>query len=314
MEEKPKIAVLGNGTIAVECCRHILASGNGIAFMVGDAKDDGKDGWQKSLKKFADENGVEFHQPDAINEEKWYGFFRKQAPDYLLSFQYRFIIKRQIIGSARKLAANLHFAPLPKYRGMYPVAWALLNGEKEFGVTLHVIDPGVDSGDIIAQKLFPIEENDTAKTLYMKAVRNGVELFKESWPDLLSTRFSRRRQDPEKALYYPAGSIDFSKNRIDWSKPSDEVFSFIRVFIFVPFQLPTTTYEGRELKVVRVRNDGRPENAKPGEVLEISDDGARVACGSGSLVVALTDEISEKVPAQQEIMKKFGVRVGGSLC
>lgn len=312
MEEKPKIAVLGNGTVAVECCKHMVERGDRIAFIVGDAKDDGKDGWQKSLKKFAEERGIEFHRPATINEEKWYEFFRKEAPDYLLSFQYRFIIKRQIIESAKRLAANLHFAPLPKYRGMYPVAWALLNGEREFGVTIHEIDPGVDSGDMIAQTLFPIEETDDAKKLYMKAVENGVELFRESWPSMLSMKFERKRQNPEEVLYYPAGSIDFSKNRIDWSKPAEEVFNFIRALIFVPFQLPTTSYDGKEVMVVRVRRAGRAEGAKLGEVLGISKEGARVACTDGSLTIAITDRLSEEIPAQLEFMKKRGMIVGRS--
>ncbi|MDO8339048.1 MAG: methionyl-tRNA formyltransferase [Candidatus Burarchaeum sp.] len=312
MAEGPKIAVIGNGTIAVECCRHLLGQGENIAFIIGDHKDDGTDGWQKSLKKFAQANGISFHQPEGINEQKWYDFFAEQAPDFLLSFQYRFIIKRPIIESAKKLAANIHFAPLPRYRGMYPIAWALLNGEKTFGVTIHAIDPGVDSGDILAQKLFPIEEEDTAKTLYLKAVKNGVELFSESWPSLRSMTVTRKTQDAKKVLYYPAGSIDFSKNGIDWSKPADEVFNFIRAFIFVPFQLPTTHYEGKLLRVVKVqRKEETVVNATPGEVLGVSDVGVQVACGTGSLEVALSEEVSEEVPAQLRIIEKFSIRKGG---
>ncbi len=308
----PKIAVIGNGTIAVECCRRLLEQGEKIAFIVGDHKDDGMDCWQKSLKKFAEEKGIKFYAPEKINTDEWYGFFAREAPDFLLSFQYRFIIKRPIIESAKKLAANLHFAPLPRYRGMYPIAWALLNGEKNFGVTLHAIDPGVDSGDILAQKLFPIEDEDTAKTLYMKAVKNGADLFSESWPGMRAMKLARKKQDPKKVLYYPAGSIDFSKNSIDWSKPVDEVFNFIRAFIFVPFQLPTTNYDGKLLRVVKVRRkDAAGMNAKPGEIIDISKNGVLVACGTGSLGVALTEEVSEELPDQPALIEKFGIRKGG---
>ncbi|VVC03241.1 Bifunctional polymyxin resistance protein ArnA [Candidatus Burarchaeum australiense] len=317
MAEGPKIAVIGNGTIAVECCAHLLGLGENVAFIVGDHKDDGRDGWQKSLAKFARGHDIPFHQPEGINEQKWYDFFAKEAPDFLLSFQYRFIIRRQIIGSARKLAANLHFAPLPRYRGMYPIAWALLNGEKEFGVTIHEIDPGVDSGDIIAQKLFSVEESDTARTLYFKAVEKGAELFREAWPSMRGMSFRRTQQDPAKALYNPKGSIDFSRNRMDWSLPAEKAFNFARAFIFVPFQLPTMMHEGNELKIVRVRKadakGGSRTGAKPGTVLAVSDEGAEVACGSGSLVVALTDEVSEQVLPQCEFMKKYGIRKGASL-
>ncbi len=310
MESEPKTGVLGNGTVAVECCRHLLKEGESIGFVVGDARDDGENDWQLSLKQFAESEGLRFYQPGRINEEKWYEFFEREAPDYLLSFQYRRIIKRRIIESAKKLAANLHFAPLPKYRGMYPIAWALLNGERQFGVTIHTIAPGVDSGEIISQRMFPIEEEDTARKLYFKCIEKGVELFKETWPKMKSMAFELTPQNPKEVIYYPKDSIDFSKNRVRWEDSCEKVFDFIRAYIFVPFQLPATMHKGEELKIAKVRRGAAEERGKAGEVLEISEEGVEVACGSGSVIVALTDKVDENFPPQTEFLEKVGITRG----
>src|SRR5690606_22569809 len=95
-------------------------------------------------------------------------FFSKYPVDVLLSVNYLFIIERDLIQHPKKYAFNMHGSLLPKYRGRTPHVWAIINGETQTGVTLHVIDEGCDTGDIVIQEKVKIEHNDTGADILSK--------------------------------------------------------------------------------------------------------------------------------------------------
>jgi methionyl-tRNA formyltransferase len=133
---------------------------------------------------------------------------------------------------------NVHFSLLPAYKGQYTSAWPILNGEEVTGVTLHKIDNGIDTGEIIDQIQFSIDLEDTCRDLYIKYNTHGVEIFKRNLCSLLERTYKATPQTFYKSSYYSRSSIDFKNFKIDLHKTALEVHNQIRAYIFAEYQLP----------------------------------------------------------------------------
>lgn len=264
-----RVALLGKNIIGIEIIK-ILQSNSlcDIDFITPNNDDTGQDGWQLSLLRYAEENKLPVKRFEKINSSSSVEFLVSRQLDFIFSVQYDQIINQRVIDATKYGAINLHFAPLPKYRGISPIAFAMMNGEKEFGVSLHYMDPGVDTGDIIAQKIFPITHLSNARELYDLSVKNGIELFKEAINQILSLVNPRIPQDNSEALYYSRGSISFKENKINWNRDTRSLYHWIKAFIFPPFQYPVFEYMNIMYEVVGVSPDFRKNGfEKPGTLV-----------------------------------------------
>ena len=126
--------------------------------------------WFDSVAEYASSCGIPAFAPEDINHPVWVNRIKAMEPDYIFSFYYRTLLKSELLTVPKLGCINLHGSLLPKYRGRVPINWAIINGEKETGVTLHYMTRQADAGDIIAQKRIEISDCDTAKTLFGKAV------------------------------------------------------------------------------------------------------------------------------------------------
>ncbi|HUI30628.1 MAG TPA: formyltransferase family protein [Candidatus Acidoferrales bacterium] len=264
-----RVAVLGKNDIAIEATKILTGNQNcEMVFVSPNNSDPGEDGWQRSFKKFAIEQKIPTATFPKIKSKDSIESLIKSRIDLLFSFQYDQIINQEVIDTAKFGAINLHFAPLPKYRGVSPIAMAMLNGENEFGVTLHYMDPGVDTGDIIAQKIFDMSFVKSARELYDLCVGKSVELLRENVDDILRLKNSRVPQDNSRASYYPAGLIDFKKNVVSWNRDTRSLYNWIRAFIFPPFQYPVFQSDGTTFEVLESSPDYRKNKyEKPGTVV-----------------------------------------------
>jgi methionyl-tRNA formyltransferase len=175
----------------------------------------------------------------------------------LFSLEYDRILKVDRFASQRLF--NIHFSALPRYRGVFTSIWPILNGETESGVTLHRIDPGVDTGDIIAQRRFPLSSHLTARQLYDLYEDEAGVLFAEWFTRLLEEDPPGTAQDSDQASYYDRASLDLSSVEVDLNRSAEQVCRFVRAFTFPEYQLPTLN--GRAIRscgVIPGRSDGRP--------------------------------------------------------
>ncbi len=138
--------------------------------------------------------------------------------DYIISIQYNKILKRKHIGRAKKLALNLHMAPLPEYRGCNQFSFAIVDGKKEFGTTLHKMEEGIDNGDIIAESRFEIPENCFVKELYEITYRKSIQLFEDKIADILNDRYTLI---PQETLIPVRGTKTIYRKDIDKLKEID---------------------------------------------------------------------------------------------
>lgn len=209
-------------------------------------------GWQKSLERYAMENGIK----QCTLEEIYL------VPNLLfLSLEFDKIIKPIKFKDARLY--NIHFSLLPAYKGMYTSAVPILNGEKTVGVTLHRIDEGIDTGDIIDQVSFDIEQEDTARDLYDKYMKNGTKLVIKNLEKLIENKEEAYRQPYEGASYYSKDVIDYSNLKINLNTTAEQISRQIKAFSFREYQMPKVNgYEIIESEITHIKS-----KAKPGTVI-----------------------------------------------
>lgn len=284
-----RVVVVGKNALAVECLRAILAEGDDVVLALADPSDDGEDGWQPSFRRFAASVGVPLRVAADINDPDFVAEIAEARPDFLLSFQAAQLMKAPVISVPAIAALNLHFGPLPRYRGVAPIAWALINGETATGVTLHHIRVGVDNGPIISSQSVPILPEDTGRTLYDKCSAAGVELFRRSWPGIRLKTPAGTPQSELEALYYNRHSIDFSRRAILWEGDCEAIANRARALIFPPFQFPLVHIGLHQVETASVRWDRLPHRGRPGEILAVSDGSITVAAPGGRLTLRLRD-------------------------
>ena len=154
-----------------------------------------------------------------------------------ISLEYEKIIKVNKFKS--KELFNFHFSLLPKYRGCHTNFLQVYNGEKYSGVTLHKINNGIDTGDIIDQKKFKIKLNDTAYDNYLMLMKYSLILFKKNINKILKLNYKFKKQNLSKGKYYKRSSVNYKKiSRFNIKRPSLKLHNKIRSLIFPPYQIP----------------------------------------------------------------------------
>jgi len=226
---------------------------------------------------------------------------RSDAVDILLNVHSLYLIHDDVLAAPRLGAFNLHPGPLPRYAGLNVVSWALFRGEQTHGVTVHRIEPRIDAGPIAYQSSFPIDEEDSALSLSLKCVREGIPLLLrllevaasgESIPSIT--------QDSAKRQYFgrkvPAGG------RISWKWPASKVINFIRACDYFPFDspwgYPRAQLGVQEVAVVKARKTGIDCHVSPGTVGDLTDSGAAVACGDQWILATKLRLNGRFIPAQ----------------
>ena len=228
---------------------------------------------------------------------------RAEEVDLLLNVHSLYVIHGTVLGAPRIGAFNLHPGPLPRYAGLNAVSWAIYQGERSHGVTVHWMAPEIDAGPIAYQSLFPIDENDTALSLAARCVREGLPLMMR----LLDVAAKHPAeipavpQDIEKREYFPAGVPE--GGRLSWQWPAQKIVDFVRACDYFPFRSPwghpRTSMGTQELAVVKARRTRLAADSPPGTVGESTGEGVKVASSDEWLLVTKLKIGKESIhPAQ----------------
>ena len=223
------IAIAGKNNIAVNALEYLALNYSQHKIVAVCNKDDlGVNLWQRSLRLCAKNLNIEEVTLDALYS----------VEDLLfISLEYADIINPARFVSDKLY--NIHFSELPKYKGMYTSVMPILNNERRSGVTLHRMEPGIDTGDILAQKVFDLGIDDTASDLYNKYLTNAFELFKENIDELVNGYDASKeiKQDAELSTYYSKKALDFKNICIDLKQTAIAIHNQIRAFNFRQYQL-----------------------------------------------------------------------------
>lgn len=261
---KKVVCVAGKNDIAVNVLLYLNSIKEDAFELVVSCNrnEDGKNGWQKSLRFFAQRLGIK-----EVTLEELYAI-----PDLVfLSLEYDRIIRPHLFQT--KQLYNIHFSALPKYKGMYTSALPILNDESEGGVTFHRIASGIDTGEIIAQKLFPLEEKDTSRDLYLKCIWYGTELVISQLKDVLNNSCISEPQPIEHSSYYSKAAIDYRNLTININTTAYGIGRQIRAFSFREYQLPKI--HGHSIFDYEITKE--LSEKKSGEILEETSEYIKIA-------------------------------------
>jgi len=305
-----RIILCGKNDTAVECLEHMMEQGDQV-WVVGTRGDDGEDGWQLSLVGTARRLGLDVDQPAKINAPEFVEQLAAYRADLLISIQYDQILRDPLFDSINCPCLNLHYSLLPRNRGVAPIAWAILEGDRATGASLHHMVEDIDAGNLLKQRAVSIDDDDTARRLYDKVSLAATELFRECYPFEPELIAARQPQDASQSTYHRAGSFDFSVRSVDWRRPAGELHRWIRAMIFPPFQYPELTLKRRRVAVTAVDGAIPPTDADPGAVVDVSSDSVTVAAVGGAIrILALMDSAKPSASFQELVA---GLEVGSVL-
>jgi methionyl-tRNA formyltransferase len=214
-------------------------------------------------------------QPDVVAE------LRALTPEVIVVAAYGHILRAEVLAIPPRGCLNVHASLLPKYRGAAPVAAAILAGEEETGVTIMLMDEGMDTGPILSQATCSIFPQDTRESLGARLAQLGADLMMDTLPRWLAGKIESRPQDHSQATY--SRIIAKQDGLIDWSQSAVEIWRRSRAYY--PWPSTYTYWRGRLLKVLSAEVLPHCSGVgKPGRVMAL-DGGLAVATGEGALLL-----------------------------
>ncbi|MDD7674005.1 MAG: methionyl-tRNA formyltransferase [Oscillospiraceae bacterium] len=278
-----RIVFMGTPDIAAVCLDRILKDGfevAGVYTQPDRPRGRGMKLTASPVKVLAMTAGIPVFQPDSFREEETVEQLRALKPDICAVVAYGRLLPQKVLDIPKYGCINIHASLLPKYRGSAPYQWAVLNGEKETGVTAMYLVREMDAGDMIDAVRTPIGENETAGALLDRLAVLGAELLSKTLARFASQgKVPAQPQDPAQVSFAPM--LDKSFCPIDWTKPAGQVHDQVRGLN--PWPVATMVLGGKLFKVYEtVLAEG---NGTPGEVLGLTKTGLRVACGEGAVEI-----------------------------
>ena len=290
LTENNKIVVCAYHNVGYRCLEELLRQGADIRLIFTHEDSPTEEIWFQSVRELAETHGIPCLTSD-INEPENMARLKEIAPEFLLSFYYRNMIRPAVLELASKGALNLHGSYLPRYRGRVPVNWAVINGETETGATLHYMVEKPDAGDIVDREKVTIDFTDSALDVFTKVTEAAVTVIARSWPKLVAGTATRLPMDLAAGNYCRGRKpVD---GLIDWTRSAVQIYNLIRG-VTHPYPGAFTHLDGRKVIIWQAWPvEGRGE---PGRVVATTP--LQVGTGEGVLEIrSLQEEAGEEISA-----------------
>lgn len=287
-----KIAFMGTPDFAVPCLEYLIASEHEVVGVF--CQPDKPKGRTQELvmpitKKIALENDIPVYQPVLLRNGAGVEVLKEINPDLVIVVAYGKILPEDFLEFPKYGCVNIHGSILPKYRGAAPIQWAVLNGDKEAGVTSMQMDAGLDTGDMLLMKKVEIGENETSEELFERLSYLGADVLKETVEALQKGELNPIKQNEAEATF--VGLLSKENSPTDFSKSAQEVHNHIRGLYSWP--CATTVLSGKILKLHKsVLSDVKGNNIAGSVVC--SDERLIVCCGDNRCVELLEIQLEGK--------------------
>lgn len=326
-----RVVFAGSPAFAVPCLERLLSSAHEVVAVVTQPDRPAGRGLKLKacpVKAFALERGLEVHTPEKFNTRSFREVLSGLKPDLMVVVAYGKIFRPKALALPRLGCVNLHASLLPRYRGVAPANWAIINGETETGVTTIFMDEGIDTGEMILAGPTPIGEDETAGELLERLAVIGADVMAETCDQIAGGRAGRTPQDESLANYAP--KLSANDRRIRWELPARAVHNHIRGV--TPWPGAVASIGGRpvKLKASRLARDipgatgaagagltgatGRARKSaqgSPGRVIDIdSHRGVLVSCGSGAVWLPVLQAEGRKAIAGADFARGSRLKVG----
>ncbi len=298
--------VMGNESLAVQCAEVLIAHGNAVRGVI--TRDDGVAAWARG-------KGIRVITPPASKSET--PTLRDRIAEDHEPFEWLFsianlsIIPDDVLALPTKGSINFHDGPLPRYAGLNAPSWAILNGEKEHGISWHLIEGGVDEGDVLESERFALGDADTSVVANTRCWEAAIESFGRLVPKLVDGSFTREKQDLSQRTYFARFDRPAGGAIVEWTRPATEISALVRALDFgrrytnplgVAKSFVVGTGSGADVILLPEVREGASEVSEAaGTVIAVGDDGSlEIATGKGSLrfARALCREGTLRTPEQ----------------
>ncbi len=249
-------------------------------------------------------------QPKKVRTPEFQEQLAALNPDIIVVVAFGQLIPRSILELPKFGCVNVHASLLPKYRGAAPIQWAVIDGEKESGVTLMRMDEGLDTGDMIARAVIPLDAQETGGSLFDKLSQVGAQLLIDTLPAIEAGTVSYEKQPRESTTKY-AAMLEKKMGLIDWTKDASVIECLIRGLN--PWPSAYTYLNGKTLKIWQAAVEEAAPQAEPGTVLSADKKGMVVACGKGALRILRLQLEGKKQMDTDAFLRGYAVESGTRL-
>ncbi|MDY3730168.1 MAG: methionyl-tRNA formyltransferase [Candidatus Choladocola sp.] len=271
------------------------------------------------VKETALAAGIPVYQPVKIREAQWLEKLKELNPDVVVVVAFGQIIPKEILELPRYGCINVHASLLPMYRGAAPIQWAVINGDKESGVTTMRMDSGLDTGDMILKETVTLDKNETGGSLFDKLSDVGAKLLLRTLEEIEAGTAIYEKQPPESPTPY-AAMLTKKDGWIDWSQSARKIECLIRGLN--PWPSAYTKYRGKTLKIWAAEIEDAEETSKisggdfgqtvrePGTACQVTKNSLEIQAGEGLLVIKEVQPEGKKRMAVDAFLRGYPVEEG----
>ena len=306
-----RIVFMGTPDFAVKSLEAIHQAGHEIPLVVSQedkAKDRKGNILKTPVKQAAESLGIPVYSVARLRkDEELLSQLRDLKPDCIVVAAFGQLLPKEVLELPRYGCVNIHGSLLPKYRGAAPIQWAVLDGEKETGITTILMDEGIDTGDILLKKTIKIDMDETSGSLFDKLMALGAETILETLDELENGNLTPIKQGESPTAY--AKMLTKAMGLIDFTRPAKELDCFVRGMD--PWPSAYTLLSGKTLKLWKVR--AVEGSGKVGSVIDIGKESFTIACGEGAIEVLEVQLEGKKRMSAGDFLKGSTLNIGQEL-
>ena len=305
-----KLVYMGTPDFAVMPLRALVEAGYPIEAVITQPdkpKGRGKAMQPTPVKEEALKHGLAVYQPQKVRDPEFIKILEQIAPDIIIVAAFGQIIPAQILDLPRFGCINIHASLLPKYRGAAPIQQAVIDGEKESGVTIMKMGTGLDTGDMIAKIVVPLDKEETGGSLFDKLAKAGAALLTETLPSIFDGTAVYEKQPEESPTPY-AAMITKQMGLMDFHRDAAALERLVRRLD--PWPSAYTYLDGKVLKVWKSQVREEESGSTPGTVLATDREGIHVACEKGILVLTEVQLAGKKRMSADAFLRGYSIKEG----
>ncbi len=298
-----RAVVLAYHNVGARCLSTLLAQGVTVSLLLTHRDNPAENIWFDNVAELAARYDIPTIMPADPNTPEVMAQIAAARPDFLFSFYYRHVLCPDLLALAPRGAYNMHGSLLPKYRGRVPVNWAVLQGERETGATLHEMVAKPDAGRVVAQFSVPILPDDTAFEVFNKLTVAAEITLNGVLPSLIAGNAPHRAQDLTQGGYF--GGRKPEDGRIDWSQSADAIHNLVRA-VAPPYPGAFFDLAGERLLVVRSLRQPLRTAIAGGPGIYVDGQIMLADCGDGGVLRLLALEQNGRALSPTDFVARFG--------
>lgn len=307
-----RIVFMGTPDFSVSALTALVDAGHNVIAVVTQPdkpKGRGKSVLQTPVKERATALGIEVYQPVKVKDPEFVKVLKELNPEVIVVVAFGQILSKEILDLPVYGCINIHASLLPKYRGAAPIQWAIIDGEKETGVTTMMMDVGLDTGAMLEKRIIPIAADETGGSLHDKLSQAGGELIISTLAGIYEKRLTPVPQSEEGTCY--AKMLNKSLGGIDWNMAAAAIERLIRGLN--PWPSAYTSINGKTMKIWQASVIKENDDGEPGEIVKVLNDCFYVKTGADLLAVEVIQLEGKKRMSVSDFLRGYTIECGMKL-